>query len=187
MDKSIFASKTFWGIVVMAVSFALKQFGVEIGTAEQTELVLNLTEFSGLIVALWGRITARKDIKLLGKSTTAMLLAIVILAMPGCALKDKPAHEQAMATADACLTSYEALYNEYVYLHAALPEQQPLMERSIAPVMDDAKLAIVSLSDATAAWVRLKTKPLNWDALYTRATKLIADATKLIARVKGGN
>ena len=187
MDKSIFASKTVWGGVVMLTAYALKFFGVELGTEEQTKIAMALTELAGLVVVIWGRISAKKDIKLPGKSTTAMLLAIVILAMPGCALKDKPAHEQAMATADACLTSYEALYNEYVYLHAALPEQQPLMERSIAPVMDDAKLAIVSLSDATAAWVRLKTKPLNWDALYTRATKLIADATKLIARVKGGN
>lgn len=184
--KGILASKTLWGGIIMLVAAIFRACGVEVGTDELTAVSGHVAELVGFIMIVWGRFTAKKDIKLPGKSAV-WLLAIIILAMPGCALKGKPAHEQAMAISSETLTAYEALYKEYVSLRAALPEQRPFMDSNVAPVMDDAKLAIVSLSDATAAWVRLKIKPLSWDALYSRATKLIADATKLLARVKGGN
>lgn len=183
--KSIFASKTLWGAVIMLVASVLKAFGIEIADAEVTNVSTNVAELVGFIMVVWGRFSARKDLNVTGKPLV-LLLAVCVCAFSACALKDKPAYEQAMALSDASLSSYEALYGEYLKLYADLPEQRAMMGDKIAPAMDITKVAVLALADSTTVWVRVKEKPEDWDALYDRANKLIADVTILISKIKGG-
>lgn len=63
--KSIFTSKTFWGVVVSIISKSLLYFGFEINETlekEIVDLVIAMIGFAGDGVAIFGRITATKKI-----------------------------------------------------------------------------------------------------------------------------
>ena len=183
--KSLLTSRTFWGAALMMVASALSYFGIDFGAEDQSKVAYILAEIAGFVLTVWGRIAASKTVEI-KKSTTALsLLFVLCLALPACALKGLPAHEQAMAVTNECITAYESLHHEYLSVHAALPEQREFLETKVAPVLDTAKDALVTLGDATALWARTKTKPADWDALKTRAMDLLSDATELLARFKG--
>ena len=183
--KSLFISRTFWGAMLMMVSSALAYFGVDFGAEDQSQLAYILAEVGGFVLTIWGRVSASKTVEL-KKSTTALgVMFLLCFTLPACALKGAPAHEQAMAVTNECIVAYESLHQEYLHLHAALPEQREFLETKVAPVLDTAKTSLVSLGDATALWARTKTKPADWDGLKTRAMNLLSDASAMLARIKG--
>lgn len=64
--KSIFASKTFWGAIIMAASPMLGIFGVELSDGERTVLTDGLTVIGtaiGAVLTIVGRIKAKQPIK----------------------------------------------------------------------------------------------------------------------------
>lgn len=63
--KSLFASKTIWGVVVTALPAILKLFGFETlpGFEESAAETINgLTTAFGAVLAVYGRITATKNL-----------------------------------------------------------------------------------------------------------------------------
>lgn len=63
--KSIFTSKTFWGVVISIISKALLYFGFEVTESiekELTDLIIAATGFIGDGVAIVGRVKATKKI-----------------------------------------------------------------------------------------------------------------------------
>lgn len=63
--KSIFASKTIWGLIIAGLGFLAQLMGFTVTEADTTSLgtiVANLAEGIGMLIALWGRITATKTI-----------------------------------------------------------------------------------------------------------------------------
>lgn len=63
--KSLFASKTVWGLIIAALGFLAQLMGFTVTEADQTSLatiVANLAEGVGMLIALWGRISATKTI-----------------------------------------------------------------------------------------------------------------------------
>lgn len=183
-SKTLLTSRTFWGAVIMMISSFLGFFDITLGEDEQNKLALMLADLAGFGLVLWGRIAAKKAITTKSPTITGLLL-ITCLCLPGCALKGLQPHEQAMAVTNEAITMYETLHGEYLRLHAAFPEQREMMETTVAPVMDTARVALVTLGDATAVWVRTKEKPSDWDGLKTRALQLLTDAGKILTRIKG--
>ena len=183
--KSLLTSRTFWGAALMMVASVLAYFGIDFGAEDQSKVAYILAEIAGFVLTVWGRIAASKTVEI-KKSTTALSLMLALcLALPACALKDLKPHEQALAVTNECITLYESLHTEYLHLHATLPEQRELLETKVAPVLDTAKVALVTLGDATALWARTQVKPADWDGLKTRAMNLLSDAGAIMARVKG--
>ena len=71
MTKSFLASKSIWGMVMMAVGFGMNYLGYNVGSELQADLatqiadkIPELMEISGFLVGLWGRITATKSLTL---------------------------------------------------------------------------------------------------------------------------
>lgn len=60
--KSLLKSKTFWGSVITAGAGISAIFGLDIAPAEVTQLVEGIVVFFGLVLTIYGRITAVKTI-----------------------------------------------------------------------------------------------------------------------------
>lgn len=61
--KNIFASTTIWGLIVTAIGFLANIMGYDFGAADQSSLQANIDkilEAVGIIIAMYGRITATK-------------------------------------------------------------------------------------------------------------------------------
>ena len=72
--KSIFASKTIWGGVIMIAPTIAQLLGLNLSAADAadavargTSLVTGLIETVGLFVVIWGRMTAKKAVTFTGK------------------------------------------------------------------------------------------------------------------------
>lgn len=64
--KSMLASKTVWGGVVVVLATLAQFLGYEIGAQDQAQLALILTQAAqivGGIIAIYGRVTATKRIR----------------------------------------------------------------------------------------------------------------------------
>lgn len=63
--KSLLASKTIWGLIIAALGFLAQLLGFTVTEADTTSLsqiITNLMEGVGMLIALWGRISATKTI-----------------------------------------------------------------------------------------------------------------------------
>lgn len=63
--KSLFASKTLWGVAISLVALGLKSFGYEISAELQGEMVdtvLTVVQTAGLVYAGYGRVVATKSV-----------------------------------------------------------------------------------------------------------------------------
>lgn len=63
--KPWYQSRTLWGAAILIVSTALQQFGVAVSAEEQTQAVNALGvlgDTAGLIMVIWGRVSASKRI-----------------------------------------------------------------------------------------------------------------------------
>jgi hypothetical protein len=72
--KSIFASKTIWGAVIMLAPTIAGLLGLNLTSADATAavdhasgIVNNVIEVVGFFMVLWGRMTATKAVTLTGK------------------------------------------------------------------------------------------------------------------------
>jgi len=133
----------------------------------------------------WGRFTANTAIRLPWSKGAAAGIIIAVLLLPGCALKGQPTHDQAKAVTNEMIVAYESLYQEYNRLHEHFPDRRAQLEACVAPVMDSTKRALVILGDATAIWVRTKTKPHDWQGLFDRAASLLGEVKTTLANVGG--
>lgn len=185
--KSLLTSRTFWGAALMMVASALAYFGIDFGAEDQSKLAYILAEGAGFVLTIWGRISAKKTVTVKKSDVALGLLLAAAVSLPACGLKNSPAHEQAMAVTDSCITMYQALHSEYLNLHAALPDRRDYLESKVAPAMDMTKDALVALGDATALWARTQIKPADWDALSARVLNLLSDVGAILARVKGAD
>ena len=68
--KSIFASKTFWGVIVaLLATTAAKVYHVNISADDQSQIVneiIDAVQLVGGAIAIWGRIVATKQVTLTG-------------------------------------------------------------------------------------------------------------------------
>lgn len=64
--KSIFASKTFWGLAFIAASHFVPRLAI-LSADEQNAIVQHVMEFVGFALALYGRLTAKTTLTLTGK------------------------------------------------------------------------------------------------------------------------
>ena len=65
-DKSLFASKTVWGGLIAIGASVAGFWGIDIAATEQAQLVQTITSIAGSIgglIAIFGRIVAKKQIK----------------------------------------------------------------------------------------------------------------------------
>lgn len=60
--KSIFESKTVWGVIVMMLSHFLPSLGVNLDEASQGAISEQFTILIGAGLAIWGRFTAKAPI-----------------------------------------------------------------------------------------------------------------------------
>ena len=64
-EKSIFASKTFWGAVAVIVGTALNTLGISIGDDEMDLIVDLALQLGGALFAIYGRIVAKDEVTVL--------------------------------------------------------------------------------------------------------------------------
>lgn len=62
MEKSIFASKTFWGVMLAVLAPIAAKYGWTLDVEGWSNDFVTL---SGVVLALWGRWTAEKPVRLL--------------------------------------------------------------------------------------------------------------------------
>jgi uncharacterized membrane protein len=74
-SKSIFLSKTFWGLVLTALGPLLGKAGVSMTDADAQQAIEAAVTVAGLVLGVWGRVSARKQVSVKGGP-----LALVILA-----------------------------------------------------------------------------------------------------------
>lgn len=82
-------SKTIWGAIVMAIGGAAHLFGLPFTEADQqnlTQALGGLADAVGLVLVVWGRVTAKGPIKI-GTGTASALFAAMLLplALSACA------------------------------------------------------------------------------------------------------
>jgi hypothetical protein len=65
--KSIFLSKTFWGLVVSGAAAFLPKLGVHISPAGYEEITQTIVEAIGFGLAAYGRFKATKALSVTGK------------------------------------------------------------------------------------------------------------------------
>lgn len=89
--KNILASKTVWGALLMLASLVLARFGIDLDPDSQASLVATigsaLDEVMGLVgvvMAIWGRMTATKGVTVLPAAPLALLLSVTLLGGVGC-------------------------------------------------------------------------------------------------------
>lgn len=88
--KPWYASKTIWGLIIAGAAMAAQRFlQTDVTAADQNELVNHATtigEIVGMILALWGRIAARKAVRILPGPPLPLLLvaAVALFAATGC-------------------------------------------------------------------------------------------------------
>lgn len=87
-SKPFYASKTFWGIVLMALAPALKQAGLQFNDADIQNAAELLGAVVGGAVGIWGRYTAARGIGLLpgGGGAAALCLMLGLGLAAGCGI-----------------------------------------------------------------------------------------------------
>lgn len=105
--KSIFASKTFWGAVVMLLSFFFPKLipgDNPQDVVAHESLISQVGTFVGFLLAVYGRMRATKPVTLTGKPSSALLLlltlALVLPVTNGCAVFHKQAPQLPPAVAN---------------------------------------------------------------------------------------
>jgi uncharacterized membrane protein len=93
-SKSLFASKTLLGALLLFIVTAARWWGIELA-ADDPHLVAALTQLLsvldgiftlvGLFLVVWGRITATKRIELPTAAARLLLLLLLLLVLAGCA------------------------------------------------------------------------------------------------------
>ena len=64
-SKSVFQSRTFWGLVVAALGPWLGKIGLSMSDADVQQAVEALVTLSGVALGIWGRVQAIQGIKII--------------------------------------------------------------------------------------------------------------------------
>lgn len=178
--KNFLFSKTFQGILIMLLAYLLPKFGVVMGDDELASMAVDVGMALGTIWALYGRVTAAKQITL-GKAVPTLLLIAMLL--PACAAwKSATPTQKASITAQESAKAYIKLHDVYLNLHAALPDnERTMLESKVAPIMNTLKKTLIVFTDATILWNNTGTKPPDYDQLQESAEQLLLDVTKCLS------
>lgn len=121
MTKSIFASKTLWGLAVAAVATVVQRWGVSLGEADQAALVDALSTIGqtvGGIIAVYGRVTAQGP--LTGSGSAAILAALFLSGSLGACAGAAPVLVAALPAATSALVGAGATYLAYASAEEAI-------------------------------------------------------------------
>ena len=114
------------------------------------------------------------------------LLALLVVLCSGCALKNLPPEDQALAVTDEITTAYMSVRAEYLDLSTELPpDKVAWMVEHVAPILDEGRDALVLAREAAATWKAYKVKPDNFEGLVDRVRRLVSDAWAKIAEITG--
>ena len=80
-SKSIFSSRTFAGLALIALPLVAQRFGIALSDAATQAIVQDVFQAIGLLVAAWGRIKAARPVHILPPATAL----VAALALAGCA------------------------------------------------------------------------------------------------------
>ncbi len=85
-SKSIFTSRTFAGLALIALPIVAKNLGCELSDADSQQIVEQLFQAVGLVLAAWGRWKAAKALHVVPPPPTSRILFLAIAALlTGCA------------------------------------------------------------------------------------------------------
>ncbi|MBU1002776.1 MAG: hypothetical protein KKE73_09660 [Proteobacteria bacterium] len=193
--KNILQSKTIQGVIVMLLASALPLLGWDTSDGDITQIAQAIGVLGGAVLTIIGRVKAKTDLTILPKAKASgfaiqkvaggMALAVmsiliigVLIASPGCALKDKTAMEKARITSVASGETYLILHNRYQDLMKTLPSGQAEQLRKAAPYLDTAKRVIVAAQSSEIV-AELAANPMdNLKQLQTELHGLLDDIEK---------
>jgi hypothetical protein len=192
--KSLWQSKTFWGIVISGLAGLLGIWGKEISPADQDAAVsvaLTLVGLIGTILGVVGRVTATK--KIAGAPPVAPLLLVAVLSLGVASLTGCPAggvaiqSPQAITSAQTAVdvgyklsSTYFTLHNSYTSLIAkADAPTTARLKTVVAPALNKAKRAIIVYNDVALLWMQTGEYPTDILKLLADAQALMVDAAAL--------
>ncbi|NDV20838.1 hypothetical protein GO013_15615 [Pseudodesulfovibrio sp. JC047] len=115
-----------------------------------------------------------------------VMLALVGVICSGCALKNLPPEDQAIAVTDEITNAYMSVRAEYLDLRAELPpDKVEWMVENVAPILDEGRDVLILTREAAASWKAYKVKPDDFDGLVARVRRLVADAWAKISQLTG--
>ncbi len=149
--KSALGSKTIWGAIIGLTSVILKKEGYDIDLESQTQLidlgirlsgsVMDIVTVIGLILTIYGRLTAKKKIIKPGSGLTLVLLTVGLMSLTGC------------NTVGAHGTSNDCLRDIAATEIAITQGYQSTLRLTVASIVskDTAKKAVLALDGANLA------------------------------------
>lgn len=189
--KSIIASKTFQGLIVMILSLLLPKMGLQLADTEMQQLAVYVMQAASIAWIAIGRITAKKGISITGSTEGAakvgsviLLLAISAGGLTACAAKSiasMTGPERARAVSYELLVTWQDAYTSYKsMLPTMAPDAQAKAKATIAPAIDRAKPAVLALASAASIW----TVTAEHNATAAQETQALAeDASALVSNV----
>jgi hypothetical protein len=180
--KSLFLSKTVWGVFVALVATAVASvYHVKVGVEDQSTIVniiLGAIDAGASLFAIWGRVVATKQLTLTGSPgplprvppSAALLVAIAL----GLALAAPPAHAQTKRVASPLINSLSTWADADIAAAAALAISIPNLE-------DPVGAACWKTWQAAGAVVKAHPLPLTLKlASDIQAARLVAMAIKKV-------
>ena len=189
--KSFLASKTFQGVIVMILSLLLPKLGLQLADADMQQLAVYVMQAASIAWIAIGRITASKRITITGKVNGPAKLGAAILALyiatgglSACALKSAQSMTgpaRARAVAYELLVTWQDAYSGYQSLLPTVPpDEQAKLKATIAPAIDRAKPAVLTLASAASIW----SVTAEHNATAAQETQALAeDASALVNNV----
>lgn len=184
LTKPIYTSKTIIGVVVLALSWAAERWGLPVTEGDLTEAATLILGAVGAVLAVYGRLSATKSISSSGSGNhlPALLLAVSVAVLTsGCALRDLSAQDKALAVGEELRLVYLEMHNAYLAVEPTLPADKAQVLRStVAPAMDKARRAIVTLRALAATWAEVGAQPADWTRAKADALLALGDAWRLL-------
>ncbi|WP_018125704.1 hypothetical protein [Desulfovibrio oxyclinae] len=191
MQKNLLQSKTVISSLAGMGVLLFSLFGLDVQAGELEKILTLLAAVATTVGTIYGRIKARDKV-VAGKpdkTGLGVVLLIVTLgpALSGCALKNLPPHEQAVAVTDEITTAFESVDTQYRQLLPQVePDTRKQLKTDVAPLLNRTKTVLVLLRNATDTWRYSRTRPGDWPALLDKARSLLTQAKAAMNRILGG-
>jgi hypothetical protein len=176
--KSLFLSKTVWGVFVALVATAVASvYHVKVSAEDQSAIVniiLGLIDAGASLFAIWGRVVATKQLTLTGSPGPLPPAALLVAIALGLALAAPPAHAQTKRVASPLINSLSTWADADIAAAAALAISIPNLE-------DPVGAACWKTWQAAGAVVKSHPLPLTLKlASDIQAARLVAMAIKKV-------
>lgn len=179
--KFILKSSGIAGILAAVAGLLVHYFGLPIEDQEIARMIALVLELGGLSVGIYGRVKAKGPLYVTKPAAPAsaaaqdpgfiradvltwvlaacisVFLCVLILSTHGCALKQLSRPNQALAVGEELANAYDALESEYLSLAKDARLSAELREKlasHAAPLLDQARYAVVAYRDAAALFAR---------------------------------